>query len=65
MTTTTFRYYGGGTEELRDRTGQTVSVLRELGDDERDREVGRMFEVVFPDGHAAVAFEEELVPPPS
>jgi len=58
---TTFRYYGGGTELLRERTGETVEVLRELDDSERDPEVGRMFSVRFPDGHVASVFEEELV----
>lgn len=57
----TFRYYGGGTEPLRERTGQEIEVLRELGDDERDREVGRMFRVRFPDGHEADVFDEELL----
>jgi hypothetical protein len=35
--------------------GQSVEILRELGDDERDPEVGRMFRVRFADG-----FEEDV-----
>ncbi len=59
-TTATFRYYGGGTEPLKERTGQQVSVIRPLTLDEADAEAGRMFRVRFPDGHEADAFEEEL-----
>lgn len=59
--TGTFRYYGGGTEPLRERTGQPVTIVRELDDTERDAEVGRMFRVRFPDGHEADAFDEEVV----
>lgn len=61
MTEKTYTYYGGGTEApLRSRSGQTVTVVRELGDDQRDPEVGRMFLVRFVDGFEAHAFEEEL-----
>ena len=58
---TTFKYYGGGTEPLRERTGETIEVVRELGDDERDEEAGRMFVVRFPDGFETHAFEEEVI----
>jgi hypothetical protein len=61
MQTAKFHYYGGGTEKLRERTGQNIEVLRELDDSERDPEVGRMFRVRFPDGYEADAFEEEVV----
>jgi hypothetical protein len=53
-----FRYYGGGTEKLRERTGQTVEIIRPLT--EADPEVGPMFRVRFPDGHENDAFGEEL-----
>lgn len=56
-----FLYYGGGTEDLRERTGQMIEVIRELDDSERDPEAGRMFRVRFPDGHEADAFEDEVV----
>jgi hypothetical protein len=58
--TATFMYYGGGTEDLRERTGQTIEVVRELDDTERDAEAGRMFRVRFQDGFEADAFEEEV-----
>lgn len=37
-----------------------VSIVRELGDDERDPEVGRMFEVRYGDGGTVHAFADEL-----
>lgn len=60
-TTKRFVYYGGGTEDaLIEKSGQEVEVLRELGDEDRDEEAGRMFRVRFQDGSEHDAFEEEL-----
>lgn len=47
-------------KKLSERSGSTVTLVRELGSDERDAEVGRMFEVQFPDGLKAHVFEDEL-----
>ncbi len=60
----TFKYYGGGTEDLRSRTGQEIQVLRELrdGDESDHSEVGQMFRVRFNDGFEADAFAEEIIP---
>jgi hypothetical protein len=61
----TFTYpdYGtpNGFPELTAHSGQTCTIVRELGDDERDPEVGRMFIVRFPDGTEGTANEDELV----
>jgi hypothetical protein len=58
----TFIYYGGGTEaDLIARSGKPVQILRELGDDDRDPEVGRMFRVQFiEDGYEANVFADEI-----
>lgn len=40
----------------------TAEVVRPLGSDEADEEVGPMFLVRFDDGHEAEAFEDELEP---
>lgn len=41
-------------------SGQSCIIVRELGDDERDPEVGRMFVVRFNDGTEGTANDEEL-----
>lgn len=46
--------------EFAHRSGQPVRILRELGDAERDPEVGRMFRIAFEDGITLDAFEDEL-----
>jgi hypothetical protein len=46
--------------ELTAHSGQECEIVRELGDDERDPEVGRMFIVRFADGVEGTANEEEL-----
>ncbi|HTK23735.1 MAG TPA: hypothetical protein VL264_05860 [Gaiella sp.] len=57
----TFRYYGGGTEKLRERTGEKVRVLRRLRPTEADYEVGPMYRVRFDeDGLTTAVFESEL-----
>lgn len=40
--------------------GETARVVRELGDDERDAEVGRMYTVRFSDGTELDTFADEL-----
>lgn len=40
--------------------GYVVQVRKELGDNERDPEVGRMWNIRFPDGVMIDAFEDEL-----
>jgi hypothetical protein len=45
-------------------SGLTCRIIRELTDDERDREVGPMFTVRFPDGFQVDAFHDELTPAP-
>lgn len=40
--------------------GTVVEVGKELTDDERDVEVGRMWHITFHDGYTADAFEDEL-----
>ena len=40
--------------------GTLVEVGTELGDDERDPEVGRMWHITFYDGVKKAAFEDEL-----
>lgn len=47
-------------DRLRNYTGCTVKVLRQLGPDEVDKEVGSMFEVVTLDGFKFTAHTEEL-----
>lgn len=42
-------------------SGQNCTIVRELGDDERDPEVGRMFIVRFADGDQLTVNENELV----
>lgn len=57
------KFFPSSTELLR-KYGEMceVTVLRELGDEERDlEEVGRMFHVRLPDGEETDAFEDELV----
>jgi hypothetical protein len=47
-------------ERMNRYTGQTVTVLREQGPDERDAETGRGFHVRADDGEEFVANEEEI-----
>jgi hypothetical protein len=49
-----------GAPGYRERSGQVVTIMRELGESERDEEVGAMFVVRFADGVRAHAFEDEL-----
>lgn len=51
--------------ELWHRTRQQVTVLRRLGLDEADEEVGPMYRVRFQDGFEGDVFEDELSPPPA
>lgn len=46
--------------ELHARSGQPCVILRPLGPDEADEEVGPMFRIRFEDGYEASAFAEEL-----
>ena len=46
---------------IRQHHGQRCQVIRELGDSERDPEIGRMWHIQFEDGFETDAFEEELV----
>lgn len=51
----------GGCEELNDRSGSPVLVLRTLTEKEVDiNDVGPMYEVIFSDGYKRDAFEDEL-----
>lgn len=51
----------GGYEELNDRSGSPVLVLRALTEKEVDiNDVGPMYEVIFPDGYQCDAFEDKL-----
>lgn len=63
-TTYVFTYPNHGTPdgypELRAHSGQTCVIVRELGDHERDPEVGRMFIVRFADGTEVPACQDEL-----
>lgn len=52
-----------GETDLAAHTGQWCEVLTELGDDERDEEVGRMFHVRFDDGFESDVFLHELGTP--
>lgn len=55
-----FNAHGGDTQ-LNDRTGQTVTVIRSLAEEEADiADVGRMFKVRFEDGYVTDVFEDEL-----
>lgn len=45
-------------------SGQLCVIVRELGDDERDEEVGPMFEARFDDGAELVVLYDELTPRP-
>jgi hypothetical protein len=58
----TYPNYGqpDGYSELTAHSGQSCTIVRELGDDERDPEVGRMFIVRFEDGVEGTANEDEL-----
>ena len=47
---------------IRNHSGQTVTVVRELGDDECDPECQRMFHVIAADGWEGDAWDEELSP---
>ncbi len=60
--TYTHRDPTGDGPERRERrySGQQCLIVRELGDAERDREVGRMFRVRFADGGFIDAFRDEL-----
>lgn len=51
----------GGCEELDDRSGSPVLVLRTLTEKEVDiNDIGPMYEVIFPDGYKRDVFEDEL-----
>ena len=51
----------GGDSELNYRSGEEVTVIRELSEKEVDiNDVGRMFHVRFNDGYEIDAFEDEL-----
>jgi hypothetical protein len=49
-----------GHPELTAHSGQLCTIVRELGDDERDPEVGRMFVVRFTDGEMYEVNDSEL-----
>lgn len=55
-----FKYSGILLEALEKHSGESVTILWELGDDERDWEIGRMFHIEFPDGDTADVFGNEL-----
>lgn len=46
-------------------SGQPCEIVRELGDDERDEEVGPMFMARFADGVELLVLHDELMPHPS
>lgn len=46
--------------DLKQYDGQIVDVGKELDDNERDIEVGRMWHITFSDGVCNDAFEDEL-----
>ena len=53
----------GGDTELNDRSGETVTVIRALTEEEADLEdVGPMYKIEFSDGFRTDAFEDELTP---
>lgn len=47
-------------DTLRSYGGQTATVLRQVGPEEADEEVGNMYEVMFTDQFTGTAFEDEL-----
>lgn len=47
-------------DQYRDRMGQRFTILRELTDQEKDPEVGRMYKIRFADGTEIDAWPEEL-----
>jgi hypothetical protein len=52
----------GNDSELNSRSGQSVTILRKLTEDECDiNEVGNMFRIRFDDGYETDAFEDELI----
>lgn len=52
----------GGDSELNCRSGQTVTVLRALTEDEADiADVGKMYRIRFEDGYETDAFADELM----
>ena len=52
----------GADNELNDRSGQEVEVIRELTENECDKsDVGDMYRVRFNDGYIIDVFEDELV----
>lgn len=52
----------GQDSELNDRTGQEVTILKELTEDECDiAEVGKMYRVRFYDGFQTDVFIDELI----
>lgn len=52
----------GNDSELNSRSGQAVTILRKLTEDECDiNEVGNMFRIRFDDGYETDAFEDELI----
>ena len=65
MATVTFEYHCWESDESTDaelwhRTRQPVTVIRQLGPDEVDEEIGRMYHVRFQDGFEGDVFEDEL-----
>jgi hypothetical protein len=68
MTTFTYPDYGCRGRHCHDEyvehSGQECEILSELGDDERDPEVGPMFAIRFADGVELVAHYDELEPKP-
>jgi hypothetical protein len=65
-----FTQYGCGCHRPEDCTdpvtlahsGQRATIIRPLGPDEADEEVGPMYRVVFPDGSRGDVFADELKP---
>lgn len=53
----------GGDTDLNGRSGETVTVIRALTEEEADLEdVGPMYKIEFADGFSTDAFEDELTP---
>lgn len=51
----------GADTTLDGRSGQVVTILRELTKDEADiNDVGKMYKVKFSDGYITYAFDDEL-----
>lgn len=47
-----------------EHSGQRCTIVRELGDDDRDEEVGPMYLVKFNDGTELLVMYDELTPRP-